>query len=156
MFGFEMKDIEGKSFEFLFNELTDAQSRDHFPSERIDNLAAEEDKYSEEFTAVLYDKRRRELTCRIDVQPTAFSQLNEEKPDAVYFGVCIQNLHLEDMCMPRPILTDFSRHRKEKQSGPHSPPQPAPIIAPFLSPRKFPIRLPLAFDTPLPELQLSQ
>ena len=156
MFGIKMKEIEGKSFEFLFNKLTDEQSRDHFPSERFNGLLTEEDKYSEEFTAVLYDKKLREITCRIDVQPTAFSVLNEHKPNAVYFGVCIQNLHLEDMCMPRPILTDFGRYWREKESGSNSSPPSVPIIPPFLSPSKFPIRLPLTFDTPLPEHQLSQ
>jgi hypothetical protein len=154
MFGVSIKDVEGKNFEFLFNKLTDTSVRDHFPSERIDNVLTEdEDKYSEEFTAVLYGRHLTEITCRIDVQRTAFSKSNVHRPNGVYFGVCIQNLHLEEMCRPRPILVDQNPYRKEQLCGPLPPLPSTPLIAPFLSPREFPIRLPLTFDTPLREVQ---
>lgn len=153
----KIKNIEGKNFEFLFDELTDSYTRDRFPSsgnlKQLNLFKApimiskENAKYSEEFTAVLYTKSFKTITCRVVILPTVITSSDVRQPAAVHFGVCIQKLFIEEMF--RGIYGNkFFKHQKRKVVNQEDSPTEAVVtMGPFTSPDKFPPRPPPVEDT---------
>ena len=127
-----------------------------------------DEKYSREFTAVLYDSGRRTVTCRVIVVPIVLSLMDVKTARAIHFGVCIQKLFIEEMCQNRSIsrtprrtkeetlessLDSFNTSnarndsdlRKVRNKGEDNMnviiiPTPAPFMDPFSGPEFFPIR----------------
>jgi hypothetical protein len=152
-----IENIEGKNFDFLFDELTDSYTRERFPSsgnltqmnpyETPILISKEHAKYSEEFTAVLYNKGNKAITCRVVILPVVVTSLDARQPAAIHFGVCIQKLFIEEM---------FSRHsnkyftpQKRKQINYEEDPTEdnRVFMDPFTSPETFPPRHPPVVDT---------
>lgn len=167
----KIKDIEGKDFHFLFNELTDSYTRDQFPSKkaipyinpgvkgkinetvrnkgRLIRQDESEERFSKEFTAVLSDSRSKAITCRVVVLPTVVDLLETKKSSAVHFSVCIQKLFIEEMCdrMFNPKLIVKSSRRRDRAVDVAVGVADVPSMIPFLSPSVFPERLPIEPDT---------
>lgn len=154
LFGVKIKNIEGKNFDFLFNELTDSYTRDRFPSsgnltqvnpfETPILISKENAKYSEEFTAVLYNKSYKTITCRVVILPVVITSLDVRQPAAIHFGVVIQKLFIEEMCMyGNKFITSHKRKPLDEEAN---PPATVMMMAPFRSPEKFPPRLPFVDD----------
>jgi hypothetical protein len=156
LFGVGIKSIEGKSFDFLFDELTDSYTRDRFPSS--DNLAQlnpfetpiliskERAEYSEEFTAVLYNKSYKTVTCRVVILPVVVTSLDARQPAAIHFGVCIQKLFIEEMYSVYGNKY-FTPQKRKQLNNEEDPIDDVVIMDPFTSPEKFPPRHPPVIDT---------
>lgn len=165
MFRVKIKNVEGKDFHFLFNDLTDSYTRDQFPSKkttpyinpvetlrnkgRLTRQDESEERYSKEFTAVLSDSRLRAITCRVVVLPTVVGLLETKKSSAVHFSVCIQKLFIEEMCDPlhNPKLFVKSTRRRGIVVDGSAVGVAEPLMLPFMSPCVFPERLPIEPDT---------
>ena len=159
LFGVKIRNIEGKNFDFLFNELTDSYTRDRFPSN--DNLSQmnpfetpilrgvsqENVKYSEEFTAVLYNTSYKTITCRVVILPVVVTSLNVQHPAAIHFGVCIQKLFIEEMCLSRYNTLSLTPQRRKQSNIGEESTEVTVIMNPFTSPEIFPPRPPPIVDT---------
>ena len=127
-----------------------------------------EEKYSREFTALLYHSGRRTVTCRLIVVPILLSLMDVKTARAIHFGVCIQKLFIEEMCQNRNLpripwrpeenilgsfnasnatnarnirkTTDLRKTRNVRDENIIIDPTPAPFMDPFSGPEFFPMR----------------